>query len=74
VGEGEGGKTKRHGRGDCWRKNTLLGGQLHQSHDSMKQLLFSLFSMTRLGNTQKVGLLSCCLLINITRGVKLLYY
>ena len=37
-------------------------------------LLFSLFSMTRLGNTQEVVGSRCCLLVNLTNGVKLSYY
>jgi hypothetical protein len=36
--------------------------------------LFSLFSMTRLGNAKKVVLSRCRLLMNMTNGVKLSYY
>ena len=38
------------------------------------EVLFSLFSMTRLGNTKIVILSRCCLLINMTNDVKLSYY
>jgi hypothetical protein len=31
----------------------------------------SLFSMTRLGNTKSVVLSRCCLLVNMTNGIKL---
>ena len=37
-------------------------------------LLFSLFSMTRLGNAQNVVLSRCHPLVNMTNGVKLSYY
>ena len=37
-------------------------------------LLFSLFSMTRLGNTKEVVLSRCHHLIHMTNGVKLSYY
>jgi len=37
-------------------------------------VLFSLFSMTPLGNAKNVVLSRCCLLINMTNGQKLLYY
>ena len=37
-------------------------------------LLFSLFGMTRLGNTQKIVLSRCRLFINMTNGVSLSYY
>ena len=37
------------------------------------RLLFSLFSMTRLGNTTKVVISRCHLLINLTTSVKLSY-
>ena len=36
--------------------------------------LFSLFSVTRLRNTQKIVLSRCRLLINVTNGVKLSYH
>jgi hypothetical protein len=39
-----------------------------------RTILFSLFSMTRLGNTQKVVLSRCRHFINMTNGVKLSYY
>jgi hypothetical protein len=37
-------------------------------------LLFSLFSMTPLGNAKNVVLSRCRLLVNMTNGLKLLYY
>jgi hypothetical protein len=37
-------------------------------------VLFSLFSMTRLGNAKKVVLSRCRLLVNMTNGVKLSNY
>jgi hypothetical protein len=37
-------------------------------------VLFSFFSMIRLGNTKKVLLSRCRLLINMTKDVKLSYY
>ena len=42
--------------------------------DAQFEVLFSHFSMTRLGNTKKVVLLRCCLLINMTNGIKLSYF
>ena len=36
--------------------------------------LFSLYSMTCSGNTKRVELSRCRLLVNMTNGVKLLYY
>ena len=38
------------------------------------RILFSLFSMTRLGNAKKVVLSRCRLLVNMTSGIKLSYY
>ena len=54
---------------------------LHNSGEGMIQasslplllLLFSLFSMTCLGNTKKVVLSRCRLLIYMTNGIKLSY-
>ena len=37
-------------------------------------VLFTLFSMTHLGNTKNVVLSRCCLLVNMTNGINLLYY
>ena len=37
-------------------------------------VLFSLFSMTPLGNAKNVMLLRCRLLVNMTNGLKLSYY
>jgi len=41
---------------------------------TLLQLLFSLFSMTPLGNAKNVILSSCRLLVNMTNGLKLPYY
>jgi len=38
------------------------------------KVLFSLFSMTSLGNTKYVVYSRCCLLADMTNGLKLLYY
>ena len=37
-------------------------------------VLFSLFSMTHLGNAKNVVLSRCRLLVNMTNGIKLSYY
>ena len=52
-----------------WTNHTKLKCDMHGCI-----LLFSLFSMTHLGNTNNVVLLRCRLLINMTSGAKLSYY
>ena len=44
---------------------------MHKGHLG---LVFSLFSMTHLGNAKNVILSRCRLLVNMTNGIKLLYY
>ena len=41
---------------------------------SPMNILFSLFSMTPLGNAKNVLFLRCRLLVNMTNGLKLSYY
>ena len=52
-----------------WRRK-LVG----ESRFEKMGIMFSLFSMTHLGNTKNIILSRCRLRVNMTNDVKLLYY